>query len=231
MTDATEATRGPDHHVRNRITLIVVGSVAVAAVAAGLIVAGIHGAEPGGPVPNALQPVATQQAAPSDTPATGGSSSTATPAPGGTKSEAPAARSDEVKYGQKVAETVSTKQQAKTPAGLTAAVTKLEAYTATASRAGEVSGPSVKATITLTNNTGAAVPLTAVTVNGYYGDDATPAARVDSDKATKPFGSELAPGATATATYVFTVPDDAKTVTVTLADAAGAKLVVFTGTR
>ncbi|KRC47329.1 hypothetical protein ASE16_18670 [Leifsonia sp. Root227] len=226
MTEATEAPRGPDHHVRNRILLIVVGSVAVAAVAAGLIVAGIHGAKPGGPVPNALQPVATQQAAPSDSPASSGSSAKPTP---GTKSETPAERTDAVKYGQQVAASVSTKQEAKTPAGLTAAVTTFASYTATATRAGEVSGPAVKATLTLTNGTGSSVPLTAVTVNGYYGDDATPASRVDGDKATKPFAAELAPGATATATYVFTVPADAKSVTITLADAAGAKLVTFTG--
>lgn len=219
---------------RRRVWLIVGGSVAAAVIVAGIVIAAVHGAtpQPGKGIANALDPVATQLPRPSDSPV-------ATPSAGATDAPSTAAPSTaappkagsgklDARYGGVVASTAEVSQNVKTPGGLTATVTSVEAYTATATRPGEVSGPAVKVTLKLVNDTGSDFAVSTATVNAYYGSASTPADPVQGDSAAKPFTGTLKPGATATAVYVFTVPSaDSGDVTLTLSDQAGAQLVVF----
>lgn len=222
-------TRSAAPSKRRRILLIVGGGVAAAVIIAGITVAAIHGAtpQPGKGVANALDPVATQLPRPSDTPvATPSAGSTA--APSTAAPAKPGTGTLDARYGGVVASTAAVSQNVKTPGGLTANVTSVEAYTATATRPGEVSGPAVKVTLKLVNDTGSDFPVSTATVNAYYGSASTPASSVEGDSASKPFTGTLKPGATATAVYVFTVPAaDSGDVTLTLSDQAGAQLVVF----
>ena len=224
----TEPSRNAAGSKRRRGWLIAGGSVVAAAIVAAIVVAAVHGAtpQPGKGVANALDPVATQLAHPSDTPSSTPSSG-ATEAPKAAPST-PKPGTLDARYGGVVATTAAVAQNVKTPGGLTANVTSVESYTATAKRPGEVSGPAVKVTLKLVNGTSSDFPLTTATVNAYYGSASTPASPVAGDPAAKPFTGTLKPGATATAVYVFTVPaDSANAVTLTLSDQAGAQLVVF----
>ncbi|MCI0159345.1 hypothetical protein KNO15_21805 [Leifsonia shinshuensis] len=214
---------------RRRTLLIIGGAVAAAVIVAGIAVAAIHGAtpQPGKGVANALDPVATQLPRPSDTPV-GTPSAGATEVPPTAAPAKPGTGTLDARYGGVVASTAAVSQNVKTPGGLTAKVTSVQAYTATATRPGEVSGPAVKVTLTLVNDTGSVFPVSTATVNAYYGSASTPASSVDGDSASKPFTGTLKAGATATAVYVFTVPAaDSGDVTLTLSDQAGAQLVVF----
>jgi hypothetical protein len=218
---------------RRRVALVAVAALGGLAIVAAIVVASVYSfARPaGGPVANALKPAASQLPRPTD----GGSGATGTPstAPtdgsGAKTTPAPSTPGAmDPRFGGVVAQTAEVKQDVKTPSGLTANVVSVESYTATATRAGEVSGPAVKVSLRLTNGTGAAFALSTATVNAYYGSDATPAAPVAGDKGAKPFTGTLQPGASATAVYVFSVPADQDgSVTVTLSDQAGARLVVF----
>ncbi|WP_426625430.1 hypothetical protein ACPPVW_05040 [Leifsonia sp. McL0607] len=227
--DTTRTARPEAPSKRRRVLLIVGGSVAAVVIAAGIVVAAIHGAtpQPGKGVANALDPVATQLPRPSET-ALPTPSTAPTDAPSTAAPAKPGAGTLDARYGGVVASTAQVAQNVKTPGGLTANVTSVEAYTATATRPGEVSGPAVKVTLKLVNDTGSDFPVSTATVNAYYGSASTPADPVQGDSASKPFTGTLKPGATATAVYVFTVPSaDSGDVTLTLSDKAGAQLVVF----
>ena len=230
----TEPSRNAAGSKRRRGWLIAGGSVVAAAIVVAIVVAAVHGAtpQPGRGVANALDPAASQLPRPSDAPApsptpgaTGGPS---TGAPSTAAPVKPGTGKLDTRYGGVVASTAQVSQNVKTPGGLTANVTSVEAYTATATRPGEVSGPAVKVTLKLVNDTGSDFPVSTATVNAYYGSASTPASSVAGDSASKPFTGTLKPGATATAVYVFTVPAaDSGDVTLTLSDQAGAQLVVF----
>lgn len=238
--DQTEQTTGTGEPspsggtrwTRKRIGLVALAAIGGLAIVAAIVVASVYSfAKPaGGPVANALKPAASQLPRPTD-----GSTAkpSATPDDGGAKgsTQAPAPAKDgevDARFGGVVAQTAEVKQDVTTPSGLTANVVSVESYTATAKRAGEVSGPAVKVTLRLTNGTGSAFPLSTAGVNAYYGSEATPAAPVAGDPAAKPFSGSLTPGAAATAVYVFSVPaDEEGSVTLTLSDQAGARLVVF----
>ncbi len=223
---ATRAEASPAGSKRKRGWLIAGGSIVAVAIVAAIVVAAVRGAtpQPGTGVANALDPVATQLAHPSDTPTPSADPTQApTTAPASPKPGALDAR-----YGGVVATTATVAQNVKTPGGLTANVSSIQSYTATAKRPGEVSGPAVKISLKLVNGTGSDFALTTATVNAYYGSASTPASPVAGDPAAKPFTGTLKPGDTATAVYVFTVPaDSADAVTLTLSDQAGAQLVVF----
>jgi hypothetical protein len=91
--------------------------------------------------------------------------------------------------------------------GLTAAITKFEAVDGVAKTPGEVSGPSVRMTVVITNATTKAEALNAVNVTAYYGSALTPALELS-----EPGGAQMpttvAAGKTATGVYVFTIPTD-----------------------
>jgi len=121
-------------------------------------------------------------------------------------------------------------QTAEVGDGVTASIASLDAIDAEAHGPGNIGGPALRVGIRLVNGTGAAISLDGVSINMTYGPDLTPASPVN-DPSTSMFTGSLAPGDSAEAVTVFTVPRDSRdTVSVTVGYRPGAPLVVFTGT-
>jgi hypothetical protein len=129
-------------------------------------------------------------------------------------------------FGEPVVDEVGTDGQADFGGEVSARILSITPYSATASQAGEVSGPAVRVELELLNESGDALPLDPVTVNAYYGADRTPASPVTSDPASAPFTGTLQSGATARGVYVFSVVEN-EPVTVTVSKDATSGLVVF----
>ncbi|MCU1558708.1 MAG: hypothetical protein JWN09_2703 [Microbacteriaceae bacterium] len=91
--------------------------------------------------------------------------------------------------------------------GLTAAITKFEAVQGEAKTPGEVSGPSVRITVTITNSTSAKASLATAVITAYYGDAETPALELSAPGGS-PLPAEIAAGQSATGVYIFTIPVD-----------------------
>jgi len=88
---------------------------------------------------------------------------------------------------------------------LTAKVTKMEAVEGKANGPGEVAGPSVRFTITITNTTGKTVALSNTVVNAYYGPDSSPALELEQPGG-KAFPASVKSGSAATGIFVFNIP-------------------------
>lgn len=88
---------------------------------------------------------------------------------------------------------------------LTARVAKVEAVRGEAQAPGEVAGPSVRFTITITNSTDASVDLTNTVVNAYYGSQATPATEL-AEPGGRPFPASVGAGRSTTGVFVFNIP-------------------------
>jgi cytoskeletal protein RodZ len=87
---------------------------------------------------------------------------------------------------------------------LTAEVTKMEAVQGKATGPGEIAGPSVRFTITITNSTGKKVDLSSTVVNAYAGADSAPAIPLQGPGG-KSFPSSVAAGGSATGVFVFNI--------------------------
>ncbi len=213
-----------DRGVRRRILFVAGGVVAAGLVIGGLVFAGAHGAVSGGPqLPGAALPAAQSTSSSSPSPGASAPAIAAPKAPAGGGSGATDAR-----FGQAVAKSVATTDVATTPQGLAASISSITSVTATASQPGEVGGPAIKVVLHLANGSSRALSLDAVSVNAYYGKDATPAGPITTDSAVKPFHGTLNFGGSATATYIFTMPVTGRApVVITLGDGAGSPLVVF----
>jgi hypothetical protein len=112
---------------------------------------------------------------------------------------------------------------------LTAAVSRMEAVQGTASGPGEVAGPAVRFTITITNTTGKRVDLTNTVVNAYSGTDSAPAIELQSPGA-EPFPASVANGASAKGVFVFNIPKaDRKHVEITVDTSVLNPVVAFKG--
>jgi hypothetical protein len=113
--------------------------------------------------------------------------------------------------------------------GVVATLPRIESIQASATGPGNIAGPALRVTVQVTNGTDQPVALGGVATNLYLGPDRTPASPVD-DPSQAPFTGSVAPGASATAVYVFSVPADARSaVTVEVGYQAGAPLLQFTG--
>ncbi len=113
--------------------------------------------------------------------------------------------------------------------GLVAEITRMRAVEGQGVQAGEVSGPAVQFTITLTNKTTATADLGLIAVNAYIGAERTPASGLVKPGGS-PFEGTLAVGKTATGVYVFTIPEAQRgDVTLTLDYRAGQPAFVFQG--
>jgi cytoskeletal protein RodZ len=88
---------------------------------------------------------------------------------------------------------------------LTAKVTRMEAVQGKADGPGEISGPSVRFTIAISNSTGKTVDLSNTVVNAYYGADSTPAIELRMPGG-RTFPSSVKSGSTATGVYLFNIP-------------------------
>jgi hypothetical protein len=113
--------------------------------------------------------------------------------------------------------------------GVTVALADMRSVTAHGYGVGEISGPALAVTVRITNSSSAPVSLADTAVNLYRGAQGVRAARL-SDGATAPFSGSLAAGASAEATYVFSVPQDQRdVVTVTVGTSASTGTAVFSG--
>lgn len=113
--------------------------------------------------------------------------------------------------------------------GVTIAVGQFEAVDGEAERAGDVAGPAIRFTVSVSNATADPLSLSASLVNLYYGSDVVPAAELN-----KPGGMALpesvAPGATGSGTFVFTVPEDERDrVFITMDYLIGSPVIAFEG--
>ena len=112
---------------------------------------------------------------------------------------------------------------------LTATVVKSEAVTGKADGPGEIGGPSVRFTITITNTTGASIPLSSTVVNAYYGSDATPAVQLRMPGGVD-FPATVADGASATGVFVFNIPNASRSdVKVTVDTSVRNPVIAFQG--
>lgn len=91
--------------------------------------------------------------------------------------------------------------------GLTAQITKFEAVDGVAKTPGEVSGPSVRFTVTVTNTGATTESLDTTVVTAYFGIDRKPALELSEPGGVDMPGS-VAGGGTATGIYIFSIPRD-----------------------
>ena len=112
---------------------------------------------------------------------------------------------------------------------LTAAVTRMTAVTGVADGPGEIGGPSVRFTITITNTTGKTFSLSNTVVNAYYGKAATPAVQLRSPGG-KDFPSSVKNGDSATGSFVFNIPKASRSsVKVTVDTSVQNPVIAFQG--
>jgi hypothetical protein len=127
-----------------------------------------------------------------------------------------------------VLDPVGVDAQADFGGGVTARLASIEAVQTEAHLPGEISGPGVAITVEIANAGSQPVDVDNVVVDliGPDGGSATPI--VDPDR--PPLDGEVAPGATARGTYVFTISEeDRQDVTLTVSFSALAPTAVFAG--
>jgi hypothetical protein len=90
--------------------------------------------------------------------------------------------------------------------GLSLRVTRLEQVRGVAHGPGEVAGPAVRMTVRLTNRSTEGISLESVVLAVSYGADQTPASPLHGPGG-RAFSGTLEPGASATARYVYAIPD------------------------
>lgn len=113
--------------------------------------------------------------------------------------------------------------------GVTVSVGSFEAVQGEAQLAGDVAGPAIRFTVSVTNGTSATVSLATALVNVYYGSDQSPASELQKPGGV-PLPSEVAAGATVKGTLVFTVPEDERDdVLITVDYQVGEPVIAFQG--
>ncbi|PPF89256.1 hypothetical protein C5C03_03975 [Clavibacter michiganensis] len=192
-----------------RTTVVVIGAASVLAVAAVVGTVVVNGSG-------------------SDAPAAAADTkdwSEVAPTAGATEAPAPLPDGDTQALGQEVATTVGLDETATFPGSIQARIVSVTPTSTDGGRVGELSGDAVDVRLELVNVTDAAVAVDSVAVNVYYGADRTPATPADSDTVIR---GSLAPGASATGDYVFSVPAaSADAISVVVARDAGSPVVVF----
>jgi uncharacterized membrane protein len=189
---------------------VIVGVLVVAALAVWAVLAATSTAD------HSAAPASTSPSA-SSSPST---TLSASPTPGASPTP-----TFDPRYGAPVADTVPRDGTADFGNQLTATVVTAKSITAKGTQPGEVSGPALELTIRLDNGTGAAISVDPVTVNVYYGSQATPASPFTSLGTA--FHGQLAAGAQGTGTYVFAVSKAQQESAVITVNAGGNAVVVF----
>lgn len=112
--------------------------------------------------------------------------------------------------------------------GVRASIGSLAAVDGVADGPGEVAGPALSFEVTVRNDTDAAVSLASTVVTVSTGEDRLPADALTTGATALP--AEVAPGASVTGTYVFTVPVDRRDdVRIAFDYLVGTPVVVFAG--
>lgn len=110
---------------------------------------------------------------------------------------------------QPVASPVDLNAKNTVKAGVTATISTMESVQGEARGIGEIAGPALRFTLTITNDTDKVLSMASALVNVTFGADESPAAEL-SGPGTRAFPGSVAAGATATAVYVFSVPPDSR---------------------
>jgi hypothetical protein len=211
-----ESADAPEAHSRRRALVILV-SVVVLALVAALIIWSVTSA-------NSPTPGAAPTASSSESPSTASGEPSSDPEP---SASAPA---DEPVTGGEVTDDIREFDE-EAPAGesVTVALSDLEAVEGEASTPGEIGGPSLRFTVTFTNEGDSAYSLTGAVTNVYYGDEQIPAIEL-AEPGGSDFPSEVAPGKSATGTFVYNVPaDERDQVRITVDYDAAEPALVFEG--
>lgn len=112
--------------------------------------------------------------------------------------------------------------------GVTVTLSSIEDVTTSANLPGEISGPGLKVTVQIVNDSGADIDLGNVIVD--LQDAAGVPALPMSASPAEPFKGSLAAGATASGIYVFTVPTDySNPANISVSYTTGAPVVLFVG--
>jgi hypothetical protein len=113
--------------------------------------------------------------------------------------------------------------------GVSVEVATIERFEGEAVGPGNVSGPAVRVTVRITNDTAEPLDVDSVSVNVGLGPDVTPAPPLD-DVSRAPFSGTVAPGGTAEGRYVFRLPPGAQDpAVVEVGYRPGAPLALFVG--
>lgn len=113
--------------------------------------------------------------------------------------------------------------------GVWIALTSIEHVQGEAVQPGEVAGPAVRVTVTITNAGTGTLNVGRTVVNGYYGADRRPAGTLVRPGGV-PFDGQLGEGETAYGVYLFTIPSGQQNdVVITVDYRVEAPVVVFAG--
>jgi hypothetical protein len=113
--------------------------------------------------------------------------------------------------------------------GLVIEITELTAVQGEATAPGEISGPSIRAVLSATNNSAEAINLDTMQVEITYGPEHSSGIELQAPDVSH-FSGSLAPGASATGAYVFNVPADQRDlIQVVVRYSVDAPVIVFEG--
>ncbi|MET0977081.1 MAG: hypothetical protein ABWX82_15570 [Leifsonia sp.] len=113
--------------------------------------------------------------------------------------------------------------------GVTVALGSFEAVQGEAVLSGDVAGPAIRFTVTVTNGTDATVSLASALVNVYYGAAQSPADSL-ANPGGVPLPTEVAAGQSVQGTMIFTVPEDERDdVLITFDYQVGSPVTAFQG--
>lgn len=138
---------------------------------------------------------------------------TTTPTPGSSEtpsaSPSPSAAPEIIvdEFGRETQAPVPIEQPADPVKGMTVSLVSIEAIAGEAAGPGEVSGPAIRVTVSVANQTDEDQTLQFAIVNAYYGANLTPANTFQSTGGADPLIGSVAQGKTATGVYVFSVPE------------------------
>jgi len=92
-------------------------------------------------------------------------------------------------------------------ADLTAQISRVEEVEGTARGPGEVAGPALRVTVTITNSTSGEASLRTAVVSCYFGADRTPAPELR-EPGGRPLSAIVDAGTAVDGVYIFAVPED-----------------------
>lgn len=205
----------PSGRRRAWVILSILGAVIALAIAAAFVVPPLLSPQPAA----SPEPTSTPTIPPRDIVDTSAPRPTETPSPAPSASDEPFPELSPVEPDANIV----------TENGVEISLSRLEAVQGEATLAGETSGPAIRATVRLVNNSDEPLDLEYVTVNAYSGEDRSPAGTI-TQPGGMPFEGELAPGDAADGVYLFTVAEnDRDDVTLTVDYLLGTQVAVFRG--
>lgn len=113
--------------------------------------------------------------------------------------------------------------------GVAVKVTKIESVSGVAQGPGEIAGPSLRVTVSVSNRSSRPISMGLALLNLYYGPEKTPASEL-SGPAAAPLSGKIAPRSSESGKYVFNVPrNDRDRIFVEFSYTTHAPTVVFKG--